>query len=81
MKQLLAVKLLFYAWHTALVCAAFCLCEGRCEEGQQLYQRRALIFQCMFESEGYGNYLSIIKGYLCLIRGRRFNSFPFRRTR
>jgi len=61
-------QVVVYVWRTALVCAAFCLCQGRCEERQQLYQAGALISQRMFKPNGNSDYLSISERHLRLIQ-------------
>src|SRR5690242_5499416 len=60
----------YYVWHTALVCAAFCLWQRRRKKCQQLYRSRAFISQCMVKPHGNGDYLSISKKHLRLIQGQ-----------
>ena len=63
-------QVVYSVWHTALVCAAFCLGQRRCEKRQQLYQGRTFISQRMFQPDGDCDYLSISKSHLRLIESQ-----------
>jgi hypothetical protein len=60
-------QVVYSVWHTALVCAALCLWQRRCEKRQQLYQGRTFISQRMFQPDGDCDYLSISERHLRLI--------------
>lgn len=56
------------------MCRVFCLGEWRSEERQQFHEGRAFVSQGMFQSTGYGDYLSISESHLRLIQRQDRNS-------